>query len=202
MTRVDDKKIREGDAALSDDAEKGVALLDELVDSKAANLKEEILMRQAYFGETIEQLRLTIAIQDDALQVIAGLSLDDMTDAKAKSTLTQIAKKAGQILKRETKAFEGSKVTYKREFDMTYEENEFQTIIRAADTKSALYEYDQWLRLKVKYGVDAQQDWPNDFEQCEEPVVPFNSFVAQHFYQTCRDKLWEELRERNAADLD
>lgn len=165
-------------------------------------LQQEILMRQSYFGDCIEQLKLTVATQDDALSLIAGLSTEELSEAKAKATLARIVKMATRLLKREERVFEGSKVVYKREFDMTYENETFQTIVRALDTKSALYEYDQWLRIKVKYGVDAKEDWPNDFAQYEEPAVPFNSFVAQHFYQTCRDKLWEELRDHNAADLD
>lgn len=89
-------------------------------------------------------------------------------------------------------------------FILPEEQEEFNTTMLAADYKHALYEFDQALRHKTKYGTEPS-DWP---EQPEPDLLdplrvlpPYDEYVAHYFYETIRELLWQTLRKNN-VELD
>lgn len=61
------------------------------------------------------------------------------------------------------------------QFDLPEEGQDYQDAIKGGDYKAVLWDLDQFLRNKVKYG-----DIPEDQEKC---------------FQECRDKLWGLLKD-------
>jgi hypothetical protein len=63
-------------------------------------------------------------------------------------------------------------------------------------------EMNQWLRAKMKYGLNAKDDWPDKIETWGDEVITppvFDEHVAYWFYDKVRDKLWEFIKEEDVT---
>jgi hypothetical protein len=163
-------------------------------DPAVLKLEGELNKNEAWAAEKIGALTTTIANLEDQLRVISQSRSEDAQHLK------DLASKA---LCKKAKVFDGTKVTLKQEFNLPEDEELLQTAIRAPNTRRAIQEYDEWLRVTLKYGYESSSHWPTklEFKRHEEPYMPFNSFVSSHIFQRCRDRLWEELRGEDVTKL-
>lgn len=95
------------------------------------------------------------------------------------------------------------KAELKFSFELPEEQADMDTVMQAAAMRRGVRSFDEFLRSKCKYGVDMTEDWPTDknFEDAEEPILPFNLLVVEHVYNRVRDALWKEVKAEDVSGL-